>query len=99
MSPTKSDVSICMVNCNAREVLADSLKSILESERGIPFEVIVVDNGAPDGSADMIERNLPSVRLLWSERNLLFGRGTNWAATFVGVRLRQQSSPEVVSWL
>lgn len=40
-------------------------------------QVIVVDNASRDGSADMVEREFPAVRLLRSPSNLGFSRATN----------------------
>ena len=42
-----------------------------------PLEIVVVDNGSEDGSADRIERELPDVRLIRSEHNLGFAGGAN----------------------
>jgi hypothetical protein len=41
------------------------------------FEVIVIDNGSRDGSADMMGREFPWVRLIRSEKNLGFTGGHN----------------------
>jgi N-acetylglucosaminyl-diphospho-decaprenol L-rhamnosyltransferase len=43
----------------------------------LPLEVIVVDNASHDGSADMVERDFPQVRLVRSTENLGFARATN----------------------
>ncbi len=42
-------------------------------------EVVVVDNASSDGSADMVEREFPEVRLIRSGANLGFSGGNNLA--------------------
>ena len=47
-------------------------------------EIIVVDNGSSDGSAEFVRRNFPAVKVVALERNLGFGGGSN-----AGVRAAQ----------
>jgi GT2 family glycosyltransferase len=49
-------ISVVIVNWNRRELLRACLES-LARQRDATFEVIVVDNGSIDGSADMAERD------------------------------------------
>jgi N-acetylglucosaminyl-diphospho-decaprenol L-rhamnosyltransferase len=63
------DLSIVIVNWNTRDLLRDCLASVLASEGPLSFEVIVVDNASTDGSADMVRREFPQVRLIASEVN------------------------------
>jgi len=52
-------ISVVVVNWNRKELLRACLNS-LKRQEGVPFEVIVVDNGSSDGSADMAEREFGS---------------------------------------
>jgi len=45
-----------VVNWNRKELLRACLNS-LKRQEGVPFEVILVDNGSSDGSAEMAERD------------------------------------------
>ena len=49
-------ISVVVVNWNRRELLRACLTSV-QTQSGVDFEVIVVDNGSEDGSADMAERD------------------------------------------
>jgi GT2 family glycosyltransferase len=49
-------ISVVVVNWNRRELLRACLNSLKQQE-GVPFEVILVDNGSSDGSAEMAERD------------------------------------------
>ncbi len=70
--------SIVIPNWNGRDLLEKYLPSVVEAASGNPaHEVIVVDNGSPDGSADFVRRHFPMVRVLALERNLGFGGGCN----------------------
>jgi GT2 family glycosyltransferase len=69
-------VSVLIVNWNARADLADCLRSV-RAQREQPFEVVVVDNGSSDGSAEMVRKHFPEVKLLEPGENLGFAEGNN----------------------
>jgi GT2 family glycosyltransferase len=48
-------ISVVIVNWNRRDLLRACLQSLC-TQTGVAFEVIVVDNGSSDGSAEMAER-------------------------------------------
>lgn len=54
MGNSGSDISVVVLNWNRRDLLRSCLES-LERQRGVCFEVIVVDNGSEDGSAEMVD--------------------------------------------
>jgi len=69
--------SAIVLNYNGRGFVEESVRSLLEQD--LPgLEVLVVDNGSTDGSADDIERTFAGrLRVLRSPRNLGFGAGNN----------------------
>jgi GT2 family glycosyltransferase len=73
------ELSIILVNYNGIAYLPGCLDSIKKFSPPLS-EVILVDNGSQDGSAEVIRRDYPWVRLLRSERNLGFSRGNNLGA-------------------
>jgi GT2 family glycosyltransferase len=73
------DLSIIIVNWNAKDLLRDCLSSIYEKTLGIQFEVIVADNASSDGSLQMVRSEFPQVKLLANSENLGFARANNLA--------------------
>jgi len=74
------DVSIVIVSWNVRQLLRDCLISLRDAAGDVRYETIVIDNDSRDGSADMVRRDFPWVRLIEAGANLGFGRANNVAA-------------------
>jgi GT2 family glycosyltransferase len=70
-------LSIIILSWNTKELTQQCLKSIFDNVKDIDFEVIVVDNGSNDGSAEMIEKEFPQVILIKNKENLGFTKGNN----------------------
>jgi GT2 family glycosyltransferase len=69
-------LSVVLVNWNSRDDLLACLTS-LRSQTHRDLEIIVVDNGSHDGSADMVAQQFPEVRLLRETENLGFAEACN----------------------
>jgi GT2 family glycosyltransferase len=70
-------VSVVIPNFNGKDLVADCLAS-LERQTFTDFEVIVVDNGSTDGSADEVRRRFPWVaRIVENRANLGFAKACN----------------------
>ena len=74
------DLSIIVVSYNTRDLTLGCIRSIYKETRDISFEVIVVDNASSDGSADALEAEFPSMRLVRSSSNDGFAAANNQAA-------------------
>jgi hypothetical protein len=76
-------VSILVISYNTRAMTLDCLQSVL-AETTLPFELVVLDNASPDGSAAAIAEALPEERtgvlLIASATNHGFAVGNNLAA-------------------
>lgn len=71
-------VSVVIPNWNGRDLLEKYLPSVLTAAQpGLGHEVIVVDNGSTDGSAEFVRERFPEVNLLALPKNLGFGGGSN----------------------
>ncbi len=70
--------SVVILNWNGSPYLDDCLESVLRQEDG-SFEVLLVDNGSTDGSADHVRHRFPSVVVVEAGENLGFAGGTTLA--------------------
>ena len=74
----RATASVVIPNWNGKDLLAKYLPSVVEALSGNPEnEIIVVDNGSTDGSADFVRAEFPQVKLLALPVNLGFGGGSN----------------------
>jgi GT2 family glycosyltransferase len=71
-------VSVVIVSFNGLAHLPECLDAVL-AQSYPNLEVLLVDNGSVDGSADFVARAYPTVRLVRSEVNLGFAGGNNLA--------------------
>jgi len=70
--------SVVIPNWNGRDLLEKYLPNVIEALAGNhDNEVIVVENGSTDGSAEFVKKHFPTVRLLELKTNLGFGGGSN----------------------
>jgi GT2 family glycosyltransferase len=70
--PGMIDLSIIVVSFNTRVMTLECLRSVQAETRGIGFEIIVVDNNSPDGSAAAIKAEFPDVSLIALKENIGF---------------------------
>jgi GT2 family glycosyltransferase len=71
------DISIVIVSWNTKEILRACLESLRQNTGSTHVEVIVVDNGSRDGSAQMVECDFPAVRLVVNTCNMGFAAANN----------------------
>jgi GT2 family glycosyltransferase len=71
------DLSILIVNWNTREIVTRCLDGIPPSiTEDIRYEIIVVDNGSIDGSAEALD-NRSDIELIKNDENLGFAKAVN----------------------
>jgi GT2 family glycosyltransferase len=73
------ELSIIIVNYDTVDYLRQCLESIERFPPGCRYEVLVVDNDSPDGSADLVRERFPEARLLLLRENVGFARANNLA--------------------
>jgi N-acetylglucosaminyl-diphospho-decaprenol L-rhamnosyltransferase len=69
-------LAVAVISYETRAELERCLESVVA---GDPVEVVVVDNGSTDGSAELVRSRFPSVRLIVNERNTGYGAAANQA--------------------
>jgi GT2 family glycosyltransferase len=81
-APATSCVTVVIVNWNSGTMLRPCLESVLREAGCRHMQAVVVDNNSRDGSAELVEREFPEVKLIHSGANLGFGRGNNLAQEY-----------------
>lgn len=71
------DVSVVIVSYNTKDLLVQCVTALSEALTSIQHEVIVVDNGSADGSADAVEKGFPRLCLIRNRDNRGFARACN----------------------
>jgi GT2 family glycosyltransferase len=74
------EVSVVIINLNGRHFLDRCLDTVL-AQTHPDFEIVLVDNGSADGSADFVRDRFPAVHLIDLPRNVGFCEANN-----VGIR-------------
>ncbi len=74
-------VTVIVLNFNGRKHLAGCLPSLIELDYPREcLELMVVDNGSTDSSAEFVQSHFPQVRVVRSDTNLGFAAGNNLGA-------------------
>jgi len=71
------DLSIVIVNYNAKEFLKKCLISIVKNAKHVSYEIIVIDNKSSDGSTAMVKEEFPQVKLIANKDNVGFSKANN----------------------
>lgn len=74
LPPRPSGVSVVIPSRNGRDLLAAQLPGITADG---PDEILVVDNGSDDGTADWLAAEWPDVRMIVSREPLSFAKAVN----------------------
>ena len=75
----KIKLSVVILSYNTSGLLKQCLAAVLASNgfESKELEIIVVDNNSSDGSAEMIEKEYPEIKLIRNKKNLGFSAGNN----------------------
>jgi GT2 family glycosyltransferase len=92
------DLTVVILNWNTRDLLKDSLQSLVCAAIEIEMQVVVVDNASSDDSREMVRELFPEVTLIANSVNTGFGAGNNLAlGTAVGRYVMFLNSDTVVT--
>jgi len=70
-------VSIIIPTWNQKKLLFECLESILKHPSRLATEIIVVDDASTDGTAELIKKKFPNVRLIENKRNEGYAKAVN----------------------
>jgi N-acetylglucosaminyl-diphospho-decaprenol L-rhamnosyltransferase len=76
-APKPPKVSVVVVSCNRVELLRSCLQSLERSEARDRMEILVVDNGSTDGSAQLESEEFPNTRFIRIPRNFGLTKAMN----------------------
>ena len=74
------DCSVILVTFQSAAFVRRCVESVAQSTHQASFEIIAVDNASSDGTAALLERGHPAVRVLHNTENVGFGPAANQAA-------------------
>ncbi|HEY1015138.1 MAG TPA: glycosyltransferase family 2 protein [Herpetosiphonaceae bacterium] len=95
------DATVAVVTYNHAPYIADCLRSLLALDP-LPSALVVVDNGSRDGTAAIVKRDFPAVKLIEAGANLGFAGGCNLAVRSTESELIVLANPDLVvrpDWL
>ena len=73
------NLSIIIVNYNTSYFINQTIKSILNSNLNLEYEIIVIDNNSIDKSCQSIEEKFRDIHLIKNNKNLGFSKAVNKA--------------------
>jgi GT2 family glycosyltransferase len=89
-------LSVLIVNWNSRDDLLGCIRSILDSEPSVSFELIVVDNGSSDGSVPAVRSLFPAVTVISNATNQGLAKANNQAMAAASGEILVLSNADVV---
>ena len=72
-----TELSICILALNSRDLLQDCLNSIRQFPPDGDYEILIADNGSDDGTVDMLHEEFPEIPLILNKENLGFTKPNN----------------------
>lgn len=73
------DLSVIVVNWNTRQLLDACLRSVEAAGHDLALQLLVVDNGSTDGSAELVRERFPTVELVANASNRGYAAANNQA--------------------
>lgn len=92
----QADVAVVVVTHDSSDVIDECLESIPTGAPGLVVDVVVVDNASRDGTADIVRRQHPHVRLLAATSRAGFSENCNLGAQTVNARHLLLLNPDTV---
>jgi GT2 family glycosyltransferase len=100
VAPTEDrpvELSVIIISYNTKALTLEALASLFRYPPPVDFEVIVLDNLSPDGSAEAIAKAFPQVDLIAHPVNVGFAKANNIAAEKARGRRLLLLNPDTVT--
>mgnify|MGYP001058704507 CR=1 FL=1 len=88
------DLGIVITSYNTRDLLRTCLRSVYASQGDFTFEVCIVDNASPDGSAEMVAAEFPQACLIANAENVGYPSANNQGLKAFGFQESQIPNPK-----
>lgn len=69
--------SVIIVNYNTFDVTCNCIDTVIRHTKGVPYEIILVDNASTECNADLFLQRFPGITLIKSKENGGFAKGNN----------------------
>ena len=89
-------VSGCIVTYNSKDKISQTIESVLQKTKGVPFTLYIVDNASTDGTADFIKEKYPEVVVIEAGGNDGFGAGHNKVLPFITSKYHVVINPDIL---
>lgn len=89
------DLSIIIISWNVKNKIRENLTALFKSQTDFFYEVFVVDNASADGSAVMVKKEFPQVKLITNDKNLGFAKANNQAIKYAQGRYILLLNPDM----
>ncbi|GAA4464547.1 hypothetical protein GCM10023093_15090 [Nemorincola caseinilytica] len=70
-------VSVIIINYDTFQITCDCIESVIRHTKGVPYEIVLVDNASPHDDPDQFTVRFPSIQLIKSPENGGFAKGNN----------------------
>jgi hypothetical protein len=89
---SKTNICVVIPNWNGKELLKPCLDSVMAQKQ--PCEVIIVDNGSTDGSAEYLKKHFPGAKVIELDKNYGFAGGVN-----AGIKVAMKDGADFIALL
>ena len=93
---TDYTASGCIVTYNSKDKISQTIESVLEKTKGVPFTLYIVDNASTDGTADFIREKYPEVIVIDAGGNNGFGAGHNKVLPLLTSKYHVVINPDII---
>lgn len=70
-------ISIIIINYNTFQLTCEAIQSVIETTKGVLYEIILVDNDSRECNPEEFQTRFPSIVLIKNKENLGFSKGNN----------------------